>query len=220
MLSLKNDSHNQYTTILWDWNGTLLNDTDVSIATINELLSKRKHPLLTKETYQEVFDFPVIEYYKKIGFDFESESWTDVAAEYMQSYHAKEDTFSLFEEAKETLAYFNTKGYQQYILSAMKTESIKKMLIHFSINSYFDGVYGQDNHYANGKKESGLTLLKENHLLSQDCLLIGDTTHDAQVADEIGINCMLFTQGHHNEKRLKSTNKRTFSNFRELINKF
>ena len=42
-------------TILWDWNGTLLNDTDICVASINELLQERNLPTLSREEYLQQF---------------------------------------------------------------------------------------------------------------------------------------------------------------------
>ena len=60
--------------IIWDWNGTLLNDLDLSVSTINTLLYKRELPLLKNDTYKEVFSFPVKDYYQAVGFDFMKEN--------------------------------------------------------------------------------------------------------------------------------------------------
>ena len=52
--------------IIWDWNGTLLDDLDVSMEALNYVLEKENLPLvLDKEEYRKYFQFPVIEYYKK-----------------------------------------------------------------------------------------------------------------------------------------------------------
>ncbi|MCK4288095.1 MAG: HAD hydrolase-like protein, partial [Bacteroidales bacterium] len=60
-------------TIIWDWNGTLLNDIDICINSINILLEHRNIENLTKEIYKEIFTFPVKDYYSKAGFDFTKE---------------------------------------------------------------------------------------------------------------------------------------------------
>ena len=58
--------------VVWDWNGTLLDDIDVSMDALNTILKKAQLPLvLDKGEYRKYFQFPVIEYYKKVGFDFE-----------------------------------------------------------------------------------------------------------------------------------------------------
>ena len=65
---LREALQHHYRTIIWDWNGTLLDDVDISIAATNMLLEERGLPLLDKKRYQEVFDFPVKDYYARIGF--------------------------------------------------------------------------------------------------------------------------------------------------------
>ena len=210
----------QYNTIIWDFNGTLLNDTTECINTINELLIKRNLPQLTKERYKAIFGFPVFDYYKKLGFDFSTESWKKVAAEFMTAYHAKENSFSLFENAKETLAYFKKKGYRQYILSAMKTDSLTKLLSSYEIETFFDGVYGLDHHYADGKIALGKEFMAKEQLNPTDCILLGDTVHDAEVADALCINCTLISDGHQSYERLKNTLFPTIHTLAEIRNKF
>ena len=61
--------------IVWDWNGTLLNDNWLAIKAINILLKRYNLPLITLEQYLAVFTFPVIDYYKELGFDFNKTSF-------------------------------------------------------------------------------------------------------------------------------------------------
>jgi phosphoglycolate phosphatase len=63
----------QISGIIWDWNGTLLDDTELSVQTMNQMLQKRNLQQLTHASYKEVFSFPVKDYYRKIGFNFTSE---------------------------------------------------------------------------------------------------------------------------------------------------
>ncbi len=206
-----------YNTILWDWNGTLLNDVTESIDSINELLSKRNMPTITVGYYKEIFCFPVIDYYKKLNFNFEKELWKKVAAEFMASYHAKEHILGLFDDSLIALEHFKSNGYKQYILSAMKKDSIIKMTNNLGITHYFNGIYGLDNHYANGKIDLGFELLSKENLSPQNCLMIGDTTHDAEVADAIKCKAALISQGHQNYEILKNTGHSSYHNLESLI---
>ena len=70
-------------TIVWDWNGTLLDDVELCRHTINRLLVKRGLKRLDLEQYRRVFQFPIIEYYRKAGFDLEAEPFEVLAHEYM-----------------------------------------------------------------------------------------------------------------------------------------
>lgn len=208
----------QPNTILWDWNGTLLNDIHQSVDAMNELLEKRNHPPLSIAKYKDIFCFPVIKYYEELNFNFQEEKWENVAAEFMNTYHEKEPTLTLHSDTISALNYFQNKGYKQYILSAMMTDSILTMLETFNITHYFDGVYGLDNHYANSKIYIGHKLLETEKLSARNCLLIGDTMHDAEVAEALKCNCTLISHGHQSHSRLENTNYPTFQNLKTLIN--
>ena len=58
----------KYKNVVWDWNGTLLNDVKVGVNTLNDMLGRRGLPLLSVEDYKEKFGFPVIDFYDRVGF--------------------------------------------------------------------------------------------------------------------------------------------------------
>lgn len=189
-------------TIFWDWNGTLLNDVDICIQCINHLLERRELPLLTREKYLQIFDFPVKTYYEKAGFNFKKESFDDVAEEFMDWYHEYLPEAELFPEAVNTLTKFKNKGYRQVILSAMEHESLLKTLDKKGILPFFDEVAGIKDIYANSKLESARVLLKKLDLNGSGSLLIGDTLHDLEVANDLGIEHILVADGHQSAARL------------------
>ena len=53
--------------IVWDWNGTLLNDVNLCFECINRLLvSKNLDPLIDLAAYRDIFEFPIQNYYQKV----------------------------------------------------------------------------------------------------------------------------------------------------------
>lgn len=193
------------TTIIWDWNGTLLNDLDLCIASINTLLKKRELSLLDRASYKEVFSFPVKDYYQAIGFDFSKEDFAIPAREFIELYDSRVENCSLHSSAEEILRHFKGKGFRQFVLSAMKQPMLEKTLKHNGIFSYFKAVAGLSDHYAVSKIDRGRQLLDEFNIEKEDALMIGDTDHDYEVAKELEINCILIADGHQSEKRLKNT---------------
>src|SRR5690554_7020685 len=65
--------------IIWDWNGTLLDDLEVNVKTVNEMLLKRGLSQLDMATYKELFCFPVKKFQSLAGFDFEKETFEEIA---------------------------------------------------------------------------------------------------------------------------------------------
>ena len=63
----------KYKHIIWDWNGTLIDDRRFCIDIMNEVLKKRQMETMTEEWFLDNFCFPVKDYYLKLGFNFEKE---------------------------------------------------------------------------------------------------------------------------------------------------
>ena len=65
----------KYNHIIWDWNGTLLNDVELCASIMNNLLRNESLSEISLEKYREIFTFPVEEYYKLAGHNFERNSF-------------------------------------------------------------------------------------------------------------------------------------------------
>ncbi len=205
-------------TIIWDWNGTLLNDLDFCVATINKLLNNRNLSLLNKDLYREAFSFPVKNYYKTIGFDFEKEDFAIPAKEFIDLYDDGVGNCSLHKSAIDVLSYFKKSGVQQFVLSAMQQNMLEQTLKHNSISNFFEGIYGLDNHYAASKIERGEQLITKFNVDKKETLIIGDTIHDFEVAEKLGIKCILIPNGHQSKERLEETKATIITNLEHLLN--
>jgi len=204
------------TTLIWDWNGTLLNDLDLCISSINRLLSKRELPLLGRDVYKEVFSFPVKDYYERIGFDFSKEHFEVPAREFIDLYDNQVEKCPLHPAALAMLRYFREKGARQFVLSAMKQSMLKKTLEQKGIYRFFEGIAGLNDHYAVSKIERGRQLIREFHIQRGTTWMIGDTNHDYETARALEVKCILVADGHQSEKRLKETGSRVVSTLDEL----
>lgn len=191
----------KYNYILWDWNGTLLDDLDLSIRCINFSLEKRKLSLMTKEKYYQDFCFPVINYYKKIGFDFSNESYETVAEEFINCYNENVKFCELQNFAKKVTGKFTAKGIPQYILSASEKAILITGLKRTGIFPLFKDIIASDNIFANGKVNIASEYFAR-HQMEGKGLLIGDTPHDLEVAKSINADCILYSKGHSKKDNL------------------
>ena len=203
--------------VIWDWNGTLLNDLDFCVSTINTLLKRRDLPLLNPELYKEVFSFPVKDYYQVIGFDFEKEDFAIPAREFIDLYDSGVKNCSLHNAAIEVLKHFQNLGIRQFVLSAMKQNMLEQTLKQQNIFHFFEGVAGLNDHYANSKIERGEELIAEFNIEKSNAWIIGDTIHDFEVAESLGIRCILIADGHQSEERLKTTNAKLVGSLKKLM---
>jgi phosphoglycolate phosphatase len=189
-------------TIIWDWNGTLLDDLSICLESINCMLEVRNLEKLSREKYRSVFTFPVIEYYRKVGFDFETEDWEQVAMEFMGNFFERLASCPLFPDAIKALDFFRDRGFRQIILSAMEQDALTSSVHTRGIGKYFQQVIGIDNHYAAGKSGNGLALMEKHTLNKENTWFVGDTLHDAEIAGDLGCQCLLVVNGHQSKDRL------------------
>ena len=204
--------------IIWDWNGTLLNDVDMCVECMNVLLEKRKLRPLTRETYRDVFNFPVKDYYEKAGFDFSKEDFEVPAKEFMDLYHRLLPETDIFPCATTVLEYFRKQGFRQFIVSAMEHNSLVKTLKMRGILRYFEAVSGIDNIYAGGKTEMAGAFLERLGLPSERMIFIGDTLHDREVAQVLGVDYLLVAAGHQSKKRLLERTNRVVDRLSDIKN--
>ena len=192
----------RFDSIIWDWNGTLLNDVEVAVNSINRLLYDRNLVPLTLMRYLDVFTFPVQDYYEVIGFDLIKEPFEIPAFQFITIYNKAVETCGLHKEVIPILSRLHAMGYRQFILSAMEQQQLEKTVNDHHVTQYFEGLYGLDNHYAMSKIEIGKSLISKNGLDAERILMIGDTIHDYEVAQAIGCKCILIPNGHQSKERL------------------
>ncbi|MEG1791036.1 MAG: HAD hydrolase-like protein [Clostridia bacterium] len=208
----------KYQTIFWDWNGTIIDDLHICMQSINTLLKRRSMKLFEKpQDYFDVFCFPIIEYYRKIGFDYTKEPYIDLANEYMIEYDKNSKNAKPFNDVIAAIKSLNQLNMRQIVLSAYEKNALVEWLKVFKIYNYFDDVIGLDNIYAAGKVDIALRWLENNKIDLSKAVMIGDTTHDCEVAEAMGCDCILLARGHNSEADLRSTGKKVFNKASELL---
>jgi phosphoglycolate phosphatase len=191
-----------YDSIIWDWNGTLLDDVQISIETINTVLAFRDLEQISKDRYLDIFTFPVQDYYAQLGFNFDREPFEIPAAHYIKHYNQAAEQSSLHQDASAILTYFQSLGCRQFVLSAMEQNQLDKMLSDHDLTQFFEAASGLNHHLATSKFENGQLLVQKYKLNPSKTLLIGDTIHDYEVAKLLGCSCILTAHGHQSHARL------------------
>lgn len=212
-----NINSTKYKHIIWDWNGTLLDDAWLCVEILNDMLTRRKMKTVTLVQYQRDFDFPVIDYYVKSGFDFEKESFDDVAREYICAYESQRSKCHLRDGAVEVIKTLKAKGILQSVLSASQRASLIEALEMFQLTDFFENVAGLNDYYAHSKMDIGKNLIKNLSEDRKEILLIGDTTHDYEVARELGADCLLIPAGHQSKERLLACGVQVYDSLEEVF---
>lgn len=188
-------------TLIWDWNGTLLDDTQASVDALNDQLVQRGLDPITLAFYRERFAFPVRPFYALCGMDLEHEDWDALAQGYHDAYHRHARDAQLAPSAREALDLARRLGCRQAIVSALRQDYLDAAVDRFGIRGYFDAVVGSDNLDGGSKLDRARAFVAT--LAPRPALVcIGDSFHDKEVADALGARCILYGGGSHAPERL------------------
>ena len=191
--------------IIWDWNGTLLDDVDAAVYALNQMLAARGLPRrVERGFYRAHFGFPVRPFYALLGMDPDAE-WDRICEDFHR--HIADGPQRVRAESAPALSLARSLGIGQSILSALRQDLLLRDTAAAGLQPFFDEIYGVDNLDGASKLDRGVALvarLRERGLLpaSRRLFFVGDTMHDSEVASALGAEAVLVDGGHQTAERL------------------
>jgi phosphoglycolate phosphatase len=181
--------------VCWDWNGTLLDDAALALAAMNSVLHERGLPVLPHvDAYRKVFGFPVQTFYARVGV-------TDVdfrvaAGRYLELFASSVRQAPLHPDADAALSAIGRLGVEQVLISATPTDVLQRQMAPHAIGDHFDQILGITDAYAPSKAAVVASWLRSSGHDPRRVLMVGDTNHDEEIADELALGFVRFAQGH------------------------
>ncbi len=206
----------KYTHIIWDWNGTLLNDISSSLQSVNDMLAMRGKDPIDIDFYRECIGVPIVKFYERV-FDLENDDYSLIIKQYNEGYLRHLEHCGLTDGAVEAIEYFDKIGIKQAVVSSSNNEQLLRNMSKYGVREKFDAVLGSGDFFAGSKIERAVKYLDENGAEKGAVLVVGDLEHDAEMAAELGADCVLLTSGHEHISRLEKTGAKLIDNLHELI---
>ena len=202
--------------IIWDFNGTLVDDVDLALRSINLMLARRGLAAVTRDVYRRAFGFPLADYYRKIGVDLARETMAGLADEFHEVYLPELPACGLQVGVRAILGSVRDAGGRQFVLSALEEGALQDAVERLGMGDYFAAVYGLDHRLADSKVVRGRELVERYGLHNVAALFVGDMDHDAEVARALETPVALVAQGHQAPETLRACGCRVFETFHEL----
>jgi phosphoglycolate phosphatase len=206
-----------YRHAVWDWNGTLLDDTWLCCESLNQLLAEDGHPLVDPVRYRQIFQFPVIKVYQAIGFTPDEASFKAMSVRFMAAYEARKAECALHPQARALLTGLAQAGLTHSVLSAYERNLLLTTLRDYDLSHHFIKTCGGDDIHAGSKEDRARHHLHDLALDPDHVVYVGDTAHDAEAARAMGVDCVLVAHGHQHRDRLEGLGVRVVDGFPELL---
>ena len=201
-------------TILWDFNGTVMDDMGASAGAVNAMLQKRNLPLISEEWYTKHLIMPLEAFYESVGFDMQKERIEEVSAEFQKE--CKKFPRPVFPEVREALAQFQKAGYRQLLFSSLYHDLLIAQAQERGVADYFEGIVGRQDRSLGGKEAAVQAYLEQHHIEPNQVLIVGDLTTDADMARYVGSPCALICKGHQHREILEKTDAYVLDSAAEL----
>ncbi len=206
-----------YRHAVWDWNGTLLDDTWLCCDSLNRLLQEDGHPLVDPVRYRQIFQFPVIKVYQAIGFTPDEDSFRAMSVRFMAAYEERKTECRLHPHAESLLTGLTAAGLTHSVLSAYERSLLATTLRQYRLDHHFIKACGGHDIHAGSKEERARLHLSDLAHRPEDVIYIGDTAHDAEAAAAMGVDCILVAHGHQHRDRLSGHDAHIVESFAELV---
>lgn len=205
-----------YSLLIWDFNGTLLDDVGAALASVNDMLERRGISSINIYTYREYIDTPIRHFYEHV-LDLDKEDYNGVLSEFQAGYERHVKNCGLTPFVREALNTAFDMRIPQVILSSSEQTQLERLIKQYDISKYFNAVLGSDDLLAGSKVERAEFYIKQHGIDASNALVIGDLLHDFEVAQAVGAQCLLITSGHHDRKRLETSGARVEDSLKGFI---
>ncbi|RKN17240.1 HAD family hydrolase [Micromonospora musae] len=190
--------------LVWDWNGTLLNDLSLVIDATNVVFASVGGPSVTTDQHRVRFRRPVAEYYADVlGQAVDEEEFGRLDRIFHEAYRSGLTTCELAADARTAMQAWPG---GQSLLSMWFHEELVPTVHRFGLTGNFLRVDGLRGGTGGDRKAKSLQKhLAELGVDGPSAVLIGDSIDDADAASAVGGRAVLYTGGFTDPARLRAS---------------
>lgn len=190
--------------VVWDWNGTILDDNDAVVRAVNQVCVEFGRDPIDIDHWRATYRRPLRDCYAELlDRALTVEDWALIDRLYHDSYHGLLDTCRLATGVPDELRRWQARGRGQSLLSMWFHDRLVSLVADYQLTDLFVRIDGLRAELGGGSKTEHLA----EHLTAQglpgaEVLVIGDVTDDADAAAQVGAQCVLVTTGVMNRQQL------------------
>jgi phosphoglycolate phosphatase-like HAD superfamily hydrolase len=183
--------------LVWDWNGTLLDDNHAVMAGVNAVCAAFGRDAIELDYWRSIYRRPLTDCYTDLLRRALSEQdWAEIDRFYHDTYRELLHTCRLAPGVPDELHRWRAAGRSQSLLSMWFHHELVPLVTELQLAELFGRIDGLRIAVGGGSKTEHLV----EHLAAQrldpaDVVLIGDALDDAVAARAVGARCVLVTTG-------------------------
>ena len=198
----------RYDLIVFDWDGTVMDSTAVIAGSIQAACRDFDLPVPSDEAARYVIGMGLVEALRHAVPDAHESKYESLAARYRYHFLAQDASIPLFAGARETIMELRGQGYWLAVATGKNRNGLNRALAMSELGEYFHATRTADQTFSKPHPAMLLELMDELGLSTERVLMVGDTTHDLQMAINAGVDAVGVTHGAHPMEQLRALNPR------------
>jgi phosphoglycolate phosphatase-like HAD superfamily hydrolase len=193
--------------VVWDWNGTILDDNDAVITAVNTVCTAFGRDAIDLAYWQSIYRRPLLDCYRELlGRDLSGEDWADIDRTYHHAYRELLPMTRLSPGIPDELRRWARRGGSQSLLSMWFHDELVPQVTEYGLADLFARIDGlRVDVGGHGKSAHLVEHLDALGLAREEVVLVGDVLDDAVAAEAAGVRCVLVTTGVMTRRALESS---------------
>lgn len=187
----------QFDLIAFDWDGTLFDSTQIIVRCIQRAVVDVGGERPTDEAAAYVIGMGLMQALAHAAPDVPPAKYPELGARYRYHYVQHRDDISLFEGVLPMLTALKTRQHLLVVATGKSRRGLDDVLHSVALKSVFDGSRTADETAGKPDPRMLRELMDEFEAVPERTLMIGDTTHDLQMALNAGCASVGVSYGAH-----------------------
>jgi phosphoglycolate phosphatase len=198
----------RYELIVFDWDGTLLDSTAAIVAAIVAACRDLDQVPPSIDAARSVIGLGLEDAIARAVPQLPPSRYEELAARYRHHYLARDHELTLFSGAEELVARLHGESYLLAVATGKSRRGLDRALGYSGLQAYFHATRCADESFSKPHPGMLLDLMEALGVAPDHTLMIGDTTHDLQMAQNAGTDAVAVAFGAHPAAELATSTPR------------
>lgn len=188
--------------LVFDWDGTLMDSTAAIAEALQAACAELKLPVPSSQDARYVIGLGLSDAMRHLLPQLDEHDYPRLVERYRHHFLQRDGSTTLFDGAREMLQELSDDGYLLAVATGKSRRGLDRALTDSGLMSLFHTTRCADEGFA--KPHPGMLIAVMDRLATpaEATLMIGDTTHDLEMAQAAGVAAVALTQGAHQRAAL------------------
>jgi phosphoglycolate phosphatase len=193
-----------YELVIFDWDGTLMDSTRVIAASLRDACRDVGIAVPSETAALFVIGLGLADTFAHVAPELDEAGRKHLSERYRHHFLAREPQVPLYDGVREMLRDLHARGRRLAVATGKARRGLERALDATGLRAWFEATRCADEGFAKPHPDMLLMLLGMTGVDPRRALMVGDTTHDLELAANAGIDAVAVSYGAHHEALLST----------------